>query len=144
MHIVCQNCHATNRLPETRKASEGQCGKCKHDIWNGNPVELTETQFSKYTSKNDFPVIVDFWASWCGPCKMMAPIFSDIAEEMKNQLLFAKVNTESAQQLGARLNIRSIPTLALYHRGKEIDRIAGALPAPQLKQWIQQALLKTR
>lgn len=144
MHIVCQNCHATNRLPETRKASEGQCGKCKLDIWNGSPVELTEAQFSKYTSKNDFPVIVDFWASWCGPCKMMAPIFSDIAEEMKNQLLFAKVNTESAQQLGARLNIRSIPTLALYHRGKEIDRIAGALPAPQLKQWIQQALLKTR
>ena len=74
----------------------------------------------------------------------LSSIFSDIAEEKKNQLLFAKVNTESAQQLGARLNIRSIPTLALYHRGKEIDRIAGALPAPQLKQWIQQALLKTR
>ena len=142
MHIVCAHCHATNRIPEDRKASQGQCGKCKQPIWSGKPVELTDSTFSKYTSKNDMPVIVDFWASWCGPCQMMAPVFSEVASEMKDAALFAKVNTEHAQQTSTQFAIRSIPTLALFRNGKEVDRIAGALPGPQLKQWIQQALLK--
>lgn len=143
MLIVCSHCHATNRIPEGRKASEGQCGKCKQTIWQGKPVDLSESQFAKYTRKNDMPVVVDFWASWCGPCKAMAPAYSQVAELMKEQALFAKVNTENAQQLGAQLNIRSIPTLAVFRNGKEVDRIAGALPANQLQQWVQQALTKT-
>ena len=142
MLIVCSHCHATNRIPESRKASEGQCGKCKQTIWQGKPVDLSESQFAKYTSKNDMPVVVDFWASWCGPCKAMAPAYAQVAEQMKDQALFTKVNTENAQQLGAQLNIRSIPTLAVFRNGKEVDRIAGALPANQLQQWIQQALTK--
>jgi thioredoxin 2 len=142
MLIVCSHCHATNRIPEGRKASEGQCGKCKQTIWQGKPVDLNESQFAKYTNKNDMPVVVDFWASWCGPCKAMAPAYAQVADKMKNQALFAKVNTENAQQLGAQLNIRSIPTLAVFRNGKEVDRIAGALPANQLQQWIQQTLSK--
>ena len=142
MHIVCAHCHATNRIPEDRQASQGQCGKCKQAIWSGKPVELTDSTFAKYTSKNDMPVVVDFWASWCGPCQMMAPVFSEVASEMKDAALFAKVNTEHAQQTSTQFAIRSIPTLALFRNGKEVDRIAGALPGPQLKQWIQQALLK--
>ena len=142
MLIVCSHCHATNRIPEGRKASEGKCGNCKQTIWEGVPVDLTQNQFAKYTSKNDLPVVVDFWASWCGPCKAMAPAYEQVALQMKDQALFAKVNTEHAQQLGTQLNIRSIPTLAVFRHGKEVDRIAGALPANQLQQWIQQALLK--
>lgn len=142
MLIVCGNCHATNRIPENKSASEGLCGNCKQAIWQGKPVDLSESQFAKYTSKNDMPVVVDFWASWCGPCKAMAPSYEQVAGKMKNQALFAKVNTEQAQQLGAQLNIRSIPTLAVFRHGKEVDRIAGALPANQLQQWIQQALMK--
>ena len=142
MHVVCTQCYTTNRIPDDKKASEGQCGKCRQPIWQGKPVDLPETQFAKFTTKNDLPVVVDFWASWCGPCKMMAPVFEQVSGEMKDLALFAKVNTEEAQQLGARLNIRSIPTLAVFRNGQEVDRIAGALPAPQLTQWIQQALLK--
>lgn len=142
MLIVCSHCHATNRIPEGRKASEGQCGKCKQAIWQGTPVNLKEDQFAKYISKNDMPVVVDFWASWCGPCKAMAPAYAQVSELMKDQALFAKVNTVNAEELGAKMNIRSIPTLIVFRNGQEVDRIAGALPANQMQQWIQQALLK--
>lgn len=142
MLIVCSHCHATNRIPEGRKASEGQCGKCKETIWDGIPVDLTENQFSKYISKNDLPIVIDFWASWCGPCKAMAPAYAQVSEQMKDQALFGKVNTVNAEQLSAQFNIRSIPTLIVFRNGKEIDRLAGALPANQLQQWVQQTLLK--
>ena len=142
MLIVCSHCHATNRIPEGRKASEGQCGKCKKTIWDGKPVDLTESQFGKYISKNDLPIVIDFWASWCGPCKAMAPAYAQVAEQMKDQALFAKVNTVNAEQLSVQFNIRSIPTLIVFKNGKEVDRLAGALPANQLQQWVQQTLLK--
>ena len=144
MHTTCPSCGAVNRIPAERTNEQGQCGRCKHDLFNGFPVDLTDSDFARFLQKNDMPVVVDFWASWCGPCQMMAPIFKEVAADMKFSARFAKVNTEQAQQISAQFGIRSIPTLIVFQQGKEIDRLAGALPAPQLKQWINQALIKAR
>lgn len=140
MHYTCPSCSTINRLPSDKPATEATCGRCKSILLNGLPTELTDQTFSRFINKNDLPIVVDFWASWCGPCKMMAPVFSKLTEQMQSQLRFAKVNTEEAQQTSAQLGIRSIPTLILYHQGKEIDRLAGALPEQQLRQWIEQGL----
>lgn len=144
MHTTCPSCGAVNRIPAERTNEQGQCGRCKHDLFNGFPVDLTDSDFARFLQKNDMPVVVDFWASWCGPCQMMAPIFKEVAGDMKFSARFAKVNTEQAQQISTQFGIRSIPTLIVFQQGKEIDRLAGALPAPQLKQWINQALIKAR
>lgn len=144
MHYTCPSCATINRLPTKKPAAEATCGRCKSPLVNGLPVDLTDQSFSRFINKNDLPIVVDFWASWCGPCKMMAPVFSKLSEQMQSQLRFAKVNTEEAQQISSQLGIRSIPTLILYHQGKEIDRLAGALPEPQLRQWIEQGLSRIK
>ncbi|MFQ3234963.1 MAG: thioredoxin 2 [Paraglaciecola sp.] len=141
MHIVCSHCLAINRIPEDKNHTQAKCGKCQHAAYSLSPIELTDSSFYRYIEKNDLPVIVDFWASWCGPCQAMAPVFNNLAEQSES-LLFAKVNTEQAQQVSADATIRSIPTVIFFHHGKEIDRVSGGLSGSQLKNWIVQCVQK--
>ena len=141
MHIVCSHCLAINRIPEEKSHTQAKCGKCQQAAYSSTPIELTDPSFYRYIEKNDLPVVVDFWASWCGPCKAMAPVFSNIAKQSED-LLFAKVNTEQAQKVSSDAIIRSIPTLIFFHHGKEIDRSSGGLSESQLKNWIVQCVQK--
>lgn len=141
MHIVCSHCLGINRIPKDKSHTQAKCGKCQQAVYSSDPVELTDASFYRFIEKNDLPVIVDFWASWCGPCQAMAPVFNAIAKQSED-LLFAKANTEKAQQVSAKASIRSIPTLIFFHHGKEIDRVSGGLSESQLKNWIVQSLQK--
>ncbi|MFT5277166.1 MAG: thioredoxin 2 [Glaciecola sp.] len=141
MHIVCAHCSSTNRIPESKTHIGAKCGKCSDAIYSGAPVELDDSSFYPYVEKNHMPVIVDFWASWCGPCKVMGPSFERVAKE-SDGILFAKVNTENAHAVSADAVIRSIPTLIFFHKGEEIDRISGGMNESQIKQWIMQSLQK--
>lgn len=136
IHVVCPHCGGINRLPSERLGENPSCGKCHKPVLDGVPVNLASTSFDRFISKNDLPVVVDFWAAWCGPCKMMAPVFSQVSSEMATKFRFAKVDTEQAQDIAARYNIRSIPTMMMFKNGKEIDRVAGAMDQSGLKRWL--------
>jgi thioredoxin 2 len=135
---VCPHCSTTNRLPKSKPAEEAKCGKCSEPVFDGTPVALTAQSFQRHINSNDIPVVVDFWADWCGPCKMMAPEFSKTAIEMEPQARFAKVDTEAEKSIAAQFGIRSIPTLIIYKGGREVARQAGAMRAEQLKAWVRQ------
>ena len=136
-HIVCTHCGAINRLETQRMANKPICGKCKQPLFKGKATELNDQTFNKHISKNDIPVVVDFWASWCGPCQMMAPEFQQAAQQVEPEVRFAKLDTENNQQTAAQFNVRSIPTMILFKNGQEVARQAGAMSATQIVQWIQ-------
>ena len=138
--IVCPACSAVNRIPPDKSAKAAKCGKCRSALFDGHPVALTPASYSKHLSRNTIPVLVDFWADWCGPCKTMAPEFEKAAQAMEPHLRFAKLDTEAAQQEAAANGIRSIPTMILFHNGKEIARESAAMPAGRIVQWVRGVL----
>jgi len=136
MLIACAHCTATNRVPDERLADDPVCGRCGKALLDGHPVELTDASFDAVVSKTELPVVVDFWAPWCGPCRSMAPQFEQAARQLKGRALFAKVNSDDNPLTAARFGIRSIPTMVMLRGGLEAKRLSGALRAPQIVGWV--------
>ena len=136
--LICPACQAKNRVPSTRLSQAPQCGKCKKSLLPAEPLELTGAQLSRLLSHETLPLVVDFWAPWCGPCLQMAPTFTAAAANVLGQLRLAKLDTEAQQAAAAQFGIRSIPTLIAFVKGKEVARQSGALSAGQLQQWLQE------
>lgn len=135
MHVVCPHCLATNRIPDARLGDQPSCGQCAAPLLDGKPVLLSDANFEAVTAKTELPVLVDFWAPWCGPCRMMAPQFEQAAAQARGRALFVKVDTDENPKTALRYRIRSIPTLALLRAGHELKRTAGAMSAKDLLHW---------
>jgi thioredoxin 2 len=136
-HFVCPHCTALNRVPGDKNAASGKCGQCHQPLFTGKPTAATGANFAKQIQANDIPVVVDFWAAWCGPCKAMAPVFERVAAEFEPEMRFLKVDTDREQQIAAQYGIRSIPTLILFRGGAVVDQRAGASDAASLRTWLR-------
>ena len=139
MIIVCPECGAKNRVPEDKLSANPACGQCHQALIPLAPIELNEQNFSNFIQNSDLPILIDLWADWCGPCKMMAPHFATVAKQ-NPQVVFAKIDTEANPRLSSAVHVRSIPTLVLMNKSNEIARISGALRATELQQWLDQQL----
>ena len=135
--LACPECLTANRVPAGRLGDEPKCGKCGAAVLASHPVALTDAGFDPFVGRSDLPVVVDFWAAWCAPCRMMAPAFEALAGEMKTEVRFAKVDTEQAQGTAARFGIRSIPTLILFRGGREAARVSGAMDRHGIRAWLE-------
>jgi thioredoxin 2 len=137
LHVVCPHCHTTNRVARARLDDAATCGKCRRPLLSGEPFALDAANFDRHVGASELPLVVDFWAPWCGPCRMMAPAYEQVAAKLAPRVRLAKVDTEAEPAIAARFGIRSIPTLVVFRDGREIARTSGALGAPQLTQWIE-------
>lgn len=140
LNIVCPHCKKVNSIPRKDSYAKANCGSCKNSLLDTTPIELDESNFDHVIVNSDIPVIVDFWAPWCGPCKMFAPIYNEVSQKYPLKALFTKVNTETEQNLGAKFGIRSIPTLVIYKNGVEVKRVSGALDPLRLSNLINENL----
>ena len=140
LHIVCPHCNAVNRIPAARLGDGPGCGKCHRPLFNHHPVELNGGNFQKYLTRNDTLLVVDFWAPWCGPCKMMAPAFEQACTVLEPHARLAKLNTEEEQMIAGQYGIRSIPTLVIFKNGREVARQSGAMNAAGIQSWVSNYL----
>ncbi|WP_312045332.1 thioredoxin TrxC [Erwinia sp.] len=139
MNTVCASCQATNRVPPERIEDGAKCGRCGDELFDGEVVNATTATLDKYL-QDDLPVVVDFWAPWCGPCVNFAPVYKDVAQERAGQVRFLKVDTEAEQELGARFRIRSIPTIMIFKQGQMVDMLSGAMPKAPFNEWLDENL----
>lgn len=139
LHVVCPHCDATNRVPRERLVQGGRCGACHQPLFEGRLLPLNDaTRLAKHAENSDIPLLIDFWAAWCAPCRTMAPIFEQAAVRLEPRVRLAKVDIEAAPELADRFSVRSVPSLVLVRRGREVARTAGVMPLPQLVAWVQQ------
>jgi len=135
---MCTSCGGLNNIPADKISNNPKCGKCKNPLYKGEPISMTGTQLTRAIEKTDELLVVDFWATWCGPCQQFAPTFKQAASQLEPKARFIKIETESEQAISAKYNIRSIPTLVIFKNGQEIDRVSGALSAPDFTNWVNQ------
>ncbi|URI07858.1 thioredoxin TrxC [Aquincola tertiaricarbonis] len=140
VHIVCPHCQSVNRVPTAKLDDRPNCGRCQHTLFAGGPIDLTAATFARHLERSDIPLVVDFWAPWCGPCKVMAPQFQQAARLLEPRVRLAKVNTEEEPHLGAQFSVRSIPTLVLFRGGREVARQSGAMGVQDIVRWVSAQL----
>lgn len=139
INLVCPHCSAINHIAPQRLEDHPICGKCKSKLFSGKPQDLNKNRFDRNLANNDIPLVVDFWASWCGPCKVMLPAFEQAAEELEPHARLVRLNTELEQEIAGRYTVRAIPTMILFKDGKQVQRQSGAMNARQIIDWVQQA-----